>query len=210
MQFGQTFTSNTIQDGDKVTCKLLTQIPCIVDQEVSSNEITIHWYPNGKPAGFLPLEWTKCVNLYEELKPSMQFEKYLWSTGASTASIRVVNPGLYWLEVTDVTGCTGRENVWVSTKSCMNAVYIPTAFTPNNDGKNDIFKPMIDGKLLQYNLKIYDRWGQLIMQTMDPGKGWNGTYKGEKYNSGVFVWTCTYQLAGEDAKTEKGTVTLIR
>ncbi|NOT51230.1 MAG: T9SS type B sorting domain-containing protein [Chitinophagaceae bacterium] len=210
MVYGPDYSSNTLQDGDIVTCKLFLRIPCMPDQLITSNAITIHWYPNGRVSGFLPLQITKCVNLYEELKPTMTFAKYLWSTGATTATIKIVNPGLYWLEVTDVTGCSGRENIWVTTKSCMNAVYIPSAFTPNNDGKNDIFKPLVDGKLLQYSFKIYDRWGQLVMQTTDPAKGWNGKRSGVDQDTNIYVWICTYQLEGEPAKTEKGTFLLMR
>jgi gliding motility-associated-like protein len=210
MEYGPSFTSSTLQDGDEVTCKLFAQLPCVVDDVITSNEITIRWYPNGRPTGFLPQQLSKCVNLYEELKPTMTFDKYLWNTGASTASIRIVNPGLYWLEVTDLTGCTGRDNIWVRTKSCMNAVYIPSAFSPNNDGKNDIFKPMIDGKLLQYHFSIYDRWGQLIMRTSDPNKGWDGKRGGLDQDSNVYAWICTYQLVGDQPRTERGTVVLIR
>ncbi|HMU47424.1 MAG TPA: gliding motility-associated C-terminal domain-containing protein [Chitinophagaceae bacterium] len=204
------FITSSLNDGDKITCKMISRQTCIVDQEVMSNEITIHWYPNGRATGFLPEQITKCVNLYETIAPTRTFASYLWSTGATTPTIRVANPGLYWLEVTDVTGCSGRENVWVTTKSCMNAVYIPTAFTPNNDGKNDIFKPLIDGKLLQYRFRIYDRWGQLVLETTDPNKGWNGKRGSIDQDTNVYVWICAYQLEGQEAITDKGTFLLIR
>ena len=205
-----TFTSNTLQDGDKITCKIIVQQPCIVDQEVFSNEIIIHWYPNGKPSGFLAPQITKCVNLYESIAPTRTFASYLWNTGATTPSIRVVNPGLYWLEVTDVGGCTGRENVWVTTKSCMHGIFVPTAFSPNNDGINDILKPMVDGKLVQYRFAIYDRWGQPVMETSDPEKGWNGKRGGVDQDTNMYIWFCTYQFAGETVNSQKGTFLLIR
>ena len=207
---GDTFNINSLQGGDRVTCKMLSLLPCIVDQEVLSNEIVMQTYPNGKPSGFLPPEITKCVNLYEKITPSMTFAKYLWNTGDTTSSIRVVNSGLYWLEVTDITGCTGRENVWVTTKSCMHGVFVPTAFTPNNDGLNDIFKPLVDGKLVQYRFTIYNRWGQIVFQTREFKKGWDGTLHGLKMDSNIYIWVCTYQFAGEEIKTEKGTVAILR
>ena len=207
---GDTLSSISLQDGDRITCKMISQLPCVVNQEVLSNEIIMHWYPNGRPSGFLPQQITKCVNLYESITPASTFANYLWSNGATTPSIRVVNSGLYWLEVTDITGCTGRENTRVTTKSCMNGVFVPTAFTPNNDGLNDIFKPLVDGKLVQYRFTIYDRWGQVVLQTTDPGKGWNGKRGGVDQDTNMFVWVCTYQLAGEAIKTEKGTFLLIR
>ncbi len=208
--YDEVFTTTTLQDGDKVWCKMISQQPCMADQEVLSNQITIRWYPNGRASGFLPPQITKCVNLYETITPARPFSAYLWSTGATTPTIRVVNPGLYWLEVTDETGCSGRENVWVANRSCMNAVYLPSAFTPNNDGLNDVFKPLVDGHLTQYKFTVYDRNGQVVFQSTDPGKGWTGIKNGIPYNTGVFVWICTYQLAGGEAKTEKGTVALIR
>lgn len=205
-----TFSSNSLQDGDRITCKMISHLPCIVTQEVLSNEIIMRWYPNGRPSGFLPQQITKCVNLYESIAPSMTFASYLWSTGATTPSIRIVNSGLYWLEVTDITGCTGRENIWVTTKSCMQGVFVPTAFTPNNDGLNDILKPMVDGKLAQYRFTIYDRWGQVVLQTTDPDKGWNGKRGGVDQDTNIYVWVCTYQFAGDAVKTDKGTFLLIR
>lgn len=205
-----TFSSNTLQDGDKITCKMISRLPCMVEQEVLSNEIIMKWYPNGKPSGFLPPQITKCVNLYEKIAPTMTFANYLWNNGATTPTLTIVNPGNYWLEVTDATGCTGREYTSVSTKSCMNGVFVPTAFTPNNDGKNDIFKPMIDGKLVQYRFTIYDRWGQPVLQTTDPDKGWNGKRGWIDQDSNLYVWVCTYQMLGEAVKTEKGTFLLIR
>ncbi|MBL0152582.1 MAG: gliding motility-associated C-terminal domain-containing protein [Chitinophagaceae bacterium] len=134
----------------------------------------MHTYPNGTPSGFLPAEMTKCVNLYEKIKPLTEFASYLWSTGATTPSITIHNPGEYWLEVTDLTGCKGKEYTTITTRSCMNAVYIPSAFTPNKDGRNDIFKPLIDGKLIKYEFAIYDRWGQIVSSAPKPGYrlGW--------------------------------------
>lgn len=205
-----TFSTNSLQDGDIITCKMISHLPCSAIREILSNEITMKWYPNGRPSGFLPPQITKCVNLYEKIIPAITYKTYLWSTGATTPTIRIVNPGDYWLQVTDITGCTGREYTTVTTKSCMNAVFVPTAFTPNNDGLNDILKPLVDGKLLQYRFTIYDRWGQIVLQTTDPDKGWNGKRGGIDQASDIYVWVCTYQLTGEAATTQKGIVVLIR
>ncbi len=92
----------------------------------------------------------------------------------------------------------------------MQGVFVPNAFTPNNDGVNDIFKPMVDGKLVKYRFAIYDRWGQVVMQTTDPDKGWNGKRGGVDQDTNMFIWFCTYQFAGEAVVTEKGTFLLIR
>lgn len=92
----------------------------------------------------------------------------------------------------------------------MLGFYIPTAFTPNADGHNDIYKPMLFGNVKQYRFAIYDRWGTIVFQSTDPGRGWDGKIAGTIRGNTVFVWTCTYQLEGMEVKTEKGTVTLVK
>ena len=87
---------------------------------------------------------------------------------------------------------------------------MPTGFTPNTDGKNDLLKPILLGDVVQYKFWIYNRWGELVFETTDLNRGWNGTYKGLPQNSGVFVWMCQYQFEGETPKQEKGTAVLIR
>jgi len=92
----------------------------------------------------------------------------------------------------------------------MDGFYVPSAFTPNNDGKNDIFRPLIFGNVKKYQFTIYNRWGQIVFQTTEIGKGWDGKFGGMQQDPNVFVWTCTYQLEAEEVKHEKGSVTLIR
>ena len=84
-------------------------------------------------------------------------------------------PGTYWLGVTANGGCPGRDSVVVTPKTCLTGFYMPSAFTPNHDGKNDLFKPVIGGVALQYKLTIYNRWGQVVFSSGDPAKGWDGS-----------------------------------
>jgi gliding motility-associated-like protein len=93
---------------------------------------------------------------------------------------------------------------------CPSHFYMPTGFTPNQDGKNDLLKPSIDGKLVNYRFSIFNRWGQKIFETTDIMKGWDGKVFGTQTDSNVFVWYCTYQFIGQPAESKKGTVVLIR
>ena len=61
-----------------------------------------------------------------------------------------------------------------------------------------------------YQFTVYNRWGQIVYQTTELNKGWNGSYAGLPQDHNVFVWICTYQLEGEELKVEKGTVTLVK
>jgi len=88
-------------------------------------------------------------------------------------------------------------------------VYFPTAFTPNSDHKNDVFKILNAHDLEDYNLSVYNRWGQKVFETNKYDIGWDGSYNGELQQTGVFVWYCTFKFQGK-FNTKKGTVVLIR
>jgi gliding motility-associated-like protein len=88
-------------------------------------------------------------------------------------------------------------------------LYIPNAFTPNGDGENDIFKPKGSG-IKSYSLVVYDRWGQQIFATTDIVKGWDGTFKGNECQNGVYVYAII-AINNDNAKFEKvGHITLLK
>ena len=163
------------------------------------------------PAGFLPLDTGVCSNGGVFLKPTVDFTSYLWSDGSTEPSITVNQPGLYWLEGTDKSGCKATDSVSVSSKACPPVgVYVPSAFTPNGDGRNDVFRPKVFGVVRNYSFSVYDRYGQLVFSSRDPGLGWDGKVGVGRPNSNVFVWYCSFQLAGQPIRMEKGTVVLVR
>ena len=77
-------------------------------------------------------------------------------------------------------------------------LYMPTCFSPNEDGVNDFFVPVISGDYDNYELSIYDRWGQLVFYSTDPTLGWDGTFKGEKVQQDM----CVVKLKYRDPKNE--------
>jgi gliding motility-associated-like protein len=89
-------------------------------------------------------------------------------------------------------------------------IFVPTAFTPNGDGKNDIIRPVAVGiSKLEY-FRIYNRWGQLVFSTSINGQGWNGKIKGKDQSSNVYVWIVKgVDFTGKEILA-KGTVTLIK
>jgi gliding motility-associated-like protein len=117
---------------------------------------------------------------------------------------------LYWLDVKDNNQCRGRDTILVTLKECMQGLFVPSAFTPNNDGKNDDFKPLLFGNIEEYRFTVYNRWGQVVFSTTTPGQGWNGSFGGQPQNTNVFTWLCQYKLKNENFKVEKGIVTLIK
>ncbi|MBC8034490.1 MAG: gliding motility-associated C-terminal domain-containing protein [Chitinophagaceae bacterium] len=162
------------------------------------------------PAGFLAPDTSICSYGKLILSSNDIYSAYRWNTNDNNASITISKAGLYWLEVEDEYRCKGRDSILIALKDCLKGFYIPTAFTPNSDGKNDLFRPLIFGTLVKYEFTIFNRWGQMVFRSSDYSKGWNGMIGGSIQLNGGFAWVCTYQFEGEKTVTEKGTVLLIR
>jgi gliding motility-associated-like protein len=162
------------------------------------------------PSSFLATTDSICQYEKLALAPSGSYVSYVWSTGSTQPTLQVDKPGIYGLTVTDSSNCTGADSIRVIQKACMEGVYIPTAFTPNNDNLNDVFRPMVFGIVVKFEFSLYNRFGELIYQTNEPGKGWDGRWKGILQPANTYAWVCSYQLEGGEAKVEKGMVSLIR
>ena len=164
------------------------------------------------PAGFLPDNDQICEGQKLELKPLTSFPKYQWYNNATSPTIIVTTPGTYWLTATNTGGCSGTDSIKIVSKDCRNVLYLPNAFSPNNDRNNDLFKPAYDGFLETFRLTIYNRWGEKIFETTNANRGWDGTYKGKPQDTGSFVWTCQYKFFGanQSVRQEKGVITLVR
>lgn len=162
------------------------------------------------PKNFLSADTVLCQYSSIQLSSLKTFNSYAWSTGSMLRYIDIDKPGIYWLKVEDSFGCIGIDSIKILPKECLSGVFIPNAFSPNNDGKNDIFKPMVFGNVSQYRFSIYNRWGEKIFETSDPQKGWDGKIRSISIQSSSYVWVCQYKLEGEETKVEKGTVNLIR
>ncbi|MCX7729466.1 MAG: gliding motility-associated C-terminal domain-containing protein, partial [Bacteroidia bacterium] len=125
---------------------------------------------------------------------------YFWNFGDVTSSNNTastfnathlyVHPGDYTitLVVTNTYGCSD-TTVQKITVTPDVSIYIPDAFTPDNDGLNDVFKPQGVGiQNLNYKMEIYDRWGEKIFQSEDFNIGWDGTVKGSVAQTGVYAY----------------------
>lgn len=162
------------------------------------------------PGKFLPADTSICSYSKIELSPVNNFSKYLWNNHADTKIITISEAGTYWLQVTDNNNCTGRDSIIINPKDCMAGFYIPNAFTPDNDGKNDDFKPLLFGVVVRYEFMIYNRFGENVFKTNNLKDGWDGKYKSMPQESDIFIWICKYQFSGETEKVEKGTVMIVK
>jgi len=114
------------------------------------------------------------------------------------------------LIITSAGGCTDTAtNVVEAKENLITPVAIPTGFSPNADGTNDVLH-VLGGPFKDVDFRIYNEWGNLVYSTTDPNGGWDGTYKGKPQPGGVYVYTAVgTTIAGRYVKLS-GNVTLIR
>ncbi|GAA4329797.1 PKD domain-containing protein [Flaviaesturariibacter amylovorans] len=149
-----------------------------------------------------------CAGETLRLEPGT-FATYRWQDGSTASSYVVTQSGTYSVRVTSAEGCTAEDRVTV-TVDCSD-VYFPTAFTPNNDGRNDAFGPVGNvAALRDYQLKIYGRWGQLLFESNNPFRRWDGRLSGDPGGSQVYVWIAQYRLPRLGLVTRKGSFVLMR
>ena len=92
-----------------------------------------------------------------------------------------------------------------------NDIGMPTGFTPNGDGINDLFQPLGSAQYSKdFDMTVWNRWGQQVFRSIDPSKGWDGYFKGEEALTGVYAYVITYKNIYAESKLLKGNLTLLR
>lgn len=138
---------------------------------------------------------------------------YAWNNGSMADTTFIKQPGTYIVTVQNKFGCIGSDTVEVQQYKCECDLYLPNAFTPNNDGVNDLFNPSYYCDPANYQLIIFNRWGQKIFSADNPVTGWNGKYDEKEMPGGVYMYFLKYTaiIKGKTTDIKKsGTVALIR
>ncbi|CAN5452197.1 hypothetical protein BH11BAC2_BH11BAC2_26580 [soil metagenome] len=138
---------------------------------------------------------------------------YLWQpTMETTREITPLFPDTFYVTITRENGCPRTASLEVN-EVCIPSAFIPSAFTPDGDGLNDILVPYVNN-IVAYNFRILNRIGQTVFYSNVPGVGWDGKYMGKEAPPGVYVYRLNYQgLDDEGSKLKKklfGTITLLR
>jgi gliding motility-associated-like protein len=135
---------------------------------------------------------------------------YLWSDNSTESTLTVNDSAIYWVEIS--TQCdTLVDSIQVDLKNCACDFEVPNVFTPNSDGVNDYFYPIVKCQLLFYKMSIYNRWGDLIYNTNQPLVQWDGIMNnGKKASEGSYSFIIEYRdnLSGQDY-IEKGSFMLM-
>jgi gliding motility-associated-like protein len=151
------------------------------------------------------------------------YTSILWNTNDTTPSIVVSTSGVFTVRVANA-NCTNTDSVRIK-KDCFYDVYIPTAFSPNGDGVNDVYVPLSNIKgMVVIDFVIFNRWGEKVFESKDFAptyivatnaptditKGWNGLFKGELAQQDDYVYFFTAKMPDDEVKIYKGTFALLR
>ena len=141
---------------------------------------------------------------------------YIWTPNIYLSNAMIYNPIAnlpndynYYLKGITAAGCVGYDTIKIKVYKGPD-IYMPNAFTPNNDGTNDYIKPIIPGVLSMEYFTIYNRWGQRIFITNKTGNGWDGKINGVKQPVGAYTWICRIIDYSGKIVEKKGTFLLIR
>jgi len=168
---------------------------------------TIHLTVQTIKQPYLGADTVICPGEFIDLYPG-SFTTYQWQDGSTQKHFTVKHTGVYSVMVTD--NCiSAMDEIAIVETDC--SIYFPSAFTPNNDGKNDLFKILNAYNLREYHLSVYNRWGQKVFDSQNYNRGWDGTFNGQLQASATFIWYCEFSRPGNASKTMmKGLVTLIK
>jgi len=147
-------------------------------------------------------------------------DNYLWFPSNNLSDYSIANPVAtftepldnisYKAEVYNSAGCFDSAFINVKVYATQPTVFVPTAFTPNNDGRNDVVRPIAVGMQRIEYFQVFNRWGQLMFSTKTNGHGWDGRIGGQLQSNNVYVWVVKAIDFTGAAYFKKGTVTLIR
>lgn len=138
---------------------------------------------------------------------------YMWTTvpiqtGQTATKLRT---GYYGLVVTDANGCIVNDSVFIEPGPCCDQVFVPNAFSPNGDGKNDIWRIVTAAGFDLIQLDLFDRWGNKVWGTVDPLQGWDGTLRGKDMDMETYFYIFRYHChADGNDYMKKGDVILVR
>lgn len=135
---------------------------------------------------------------------------YTWNNGSVSDTTRTGTSGMYVVSATNICG-TFYDSISVQEINCPCRIFIPTAFSPNGDSRNDKFQLMLNcPQLLNYQLSIYNRFGQRLYLSVNSNESWDGTHNGIGVEVGTYYYALIYESEIEGKMIKRGDITLIR
>ena len=210
-----TLNANNLKNGDIVFCTLTPGSAACSKQPISSSPVimiindtpVVEIHPadtlitSGSTVTF-SVSSSQDINTYNWTPP----DKLQSPLSLSPTTIALFDNTVYTLTVTGMNGCAASSN---ATVRIFTKLIMPNAFTPNEDGVNDVFRIPQNSLLSLIEFSVYDRWGNKVFSTQDPGKGWDGYFNGRKADEGTYVYFIK-GVTNNGNVNMKGTVLLVR
>lgn len=176
----------------------------------SASDSIIVYYNTQLPVVSLGNDIVVCGDKPVMLHGGIPDAMYIWSTNSTDSILAVDVSGNYSVTVTNGCGSASDEvNVQIYYDEC--TLLVPTAFSPNGDGINDILNAVCHCAVSNYVLRIYSRWGELLFETKNINEGWNGAFKGIKQPLDVYVYYIDYfNFCENRMKQISGNITLLK
>ena len=209
------YTNNSWSEGDVVSCRMTSNAFCVANPTVSSNAIAMIVYP--LPVIRLTPDTVITAGSRIRLTPIItgNIATYQWAPPAGLDDASLQNPlaspvtsTTYTLRVISQDGCPASA---AETVNVFYELFIPGGFSPNGDGKNDLFRipPSVPVKVLRFY--VYNRWGEQVFATSSNSGGWDGKLNGKPQPAGAYVWQIEYfDPIRKMPVVRTGMVTLVR
>ncbi|MDB5227566.1 MAG: conserved repeat domain protein [Bacteroidota bacterium] len=176
------------------------------DNRCGQDSIVYKFTTKPLPSVTLDESIVMCPDEIRTIEATGDFDSVFWSTGSTTNPTTIdgnISPVIF---TGYKAGCKGFDSIRV----ILNCdVFSPNGFSPNNDNLNDFFN-LIPKNILSYDLRVYDRWGELLFETSDFNKGWDGTYKGQPCLVDSYVYYASGIKKDKTNFSIKGVIVLIR
>lgn len=190
----KTFVASGLKNGDIVNCIMTSSIACSQPAASNSISITVNELPTLVMGNDTVIAAGQRVNLHPVVTGSIA--SYSWAPAQGLDHTDIPFPVAmpdkttdYLLTVTTTKGCAASGKIRIVVYS---PLHLPNAFTPNGNGKNDVFEiPPLPARQIKY-FTIYNRYGQRVFSTNDGKRGWNGRFKGILQPEGAYVWVIAY------------------
>lgn len=188
------YTSNKLANGDQLLCRIVPGAGACTFAPSSSN-VLVAVIKDTLVVSISPADTVIIKGRQVQLNSLVigNMTSFQWNPGDKLTNPLSLNPQtsilnentIYSLTVYDDKGCKATANAVIKIGT---ALYMPNAFTPNNDGVNDVFRIPPNAALDLKEFSIYDRWGKRVFTTTNKNTGWDGTLNGKKQNTATYVY----------------------
>lgn len=209
-----TISNPTTSPDSTVTLTVISSNDCPQFNDTLEIEVVVNELPQVNAGADTTIKRDEFYQIYQATSNATS---YLWSPADGLNDPTLLNPitspfntTKYYLTVTDAKGCQNTDTLIVYV-DVVDLLVIPTAFSPNRDGHNDVFRIiryLNIGELLEFN--IYNRWGERVFQTNNIDDYWDGTFRGELQDMGVFVFVVKAKTKDGNIIIRSGNVTLVK